>query len=136
MGARRKARILAFQALYAWETSGGSLDEICAFTWLDEEMAEPDSQDFARLLVAGALERIAEIDAAISAQLEHWTFARINRVDLAILRLSAYGILYRDDIPASVTIDEAITLAKRYGTRESYRFVNGVLDGILKRKAE
>jgi N utilization substance protein B len=98
-------------------------------------MAEADSQDFARLLVAGALENIEKIDEAISDQLEHWTMARINRVDLVFLRLSAYSILYRDDIPASVTIDEAITLAKRYGTRESYRFVNGVLDGILKRKA-
>jgi N utilization substance protein B len=135
MGARRKARILAFQALYAWETSGGSVDEVCTFTWLDEEMADEEAKSFARLLVAGVIETVGAVDEAISSQLEHWTIARINRVDLAILRLSAYGLLYLKDIPASVTIDEAITLAKRYGTRESYRFVNGVLDGILKRKA-
>ncbi len=134
MGARRKARILAFQALYAWDTSAGSLDDITSFSWLDEPTDE-DTESFARLLVAGAIETISEVDEAISAQLEHWTLARINRVDLAILRLSAYAILYMQDIPASVTIDEAITLAKRYGTRESYRFVNGVLDGISKRKA-
>lgn len=135
MGARRKARILAFQALYAWETTGGSVEDFCSFSWLDEETADQDSQTFARLLVAGALENIEEIDAAISDQLEHWTMQRINRVDLAILRISAYGLLHLEDVPASVTIDEAITLAKRYGTRESYRFVNGVLDGIRKRKA-
>lgn len=134
MGARRKARILAFQALYAWDTSAGSLGDITSFSWLDEP-ADEDTESFARLLVAGAIETISEVDEAISAQLEHWTLARINRVDLAILRLSAYAILYMQDIPASVTIDEAITLAKRYGTRESYRFVNGVLDGISKRKA-
>lgn len=111
------------------------MEEVCSFSWLDEETADQDSQSFARLLVAGALENIAEIDTAISDQLEHWTIQRLNRVDLAILRTSAYGLLYLDDVPASVTIDEAITLAKRYGTRESYRFVNGVLDGIRKRKA-
>ncbi|MFP4483487.1 MAG: transcription antitermination factor NusB [Spirochaetaceae bacterium] len=135
MGARRQARILAFQALYAWETTGGSVEEACTFTWLDEEMADEEAASFARLLVAGALENIDSIDEAISSQLEHWTISRINRVDLAILRLSAYGLLYLKDIPGSITIDEAITLAKRYGTRDSYRFVNGVLDGILKRKA-
>jgi len=135
MGARRKARILAFQALYAWETTGGSVEDVCSFSWLDEETADQDSQSFARLLVAGALENITDIDEAISDQLEHWTIQRLNRVDLAILRISAYGLLYLEDVPASVTIDEAITLAKRYGTRESYRFVNGVLDGIRKRKA-
>ena len=134
MGARRKARILAFQALYAWDTSAGSLDDITSFSWLDEP-ADEDTESFARLLVAGAIETISEVDEAISAQLEHWTLARVNRIDLAILRLSAYAIVYMQDIPASVTIDEAITLAKRYGTRESYRFVNGVLDGISKRKA-
>ena len=134
MGTRRKARILAFQALYAWDTSAGSLDDITSFSWLDEP-ADEDTESFARLLVAGAIETISEVDEAISAQLEHWTLARVNRIDLAILRLSAYAIVYMQDIPASVTIDEAITLAKRYGTRESYRFVNGVLDGISKRKA-
>jgi N utilization substance protein B len=134
MGARRKARILAFQALYAWETTGASVEDVTSFAWLDEPSDE-DTVSFARLLTAGVIETIEEVDEAIAGQLEHWTLARINRVDLAILRLSAYAVLHLTDIPPSVTIDEAVTLAKRYGTRESYRFVNGVLDGIVKRKA-
>ena len=83
------------------------------------------------------LDRIMPSDDACRRYYERHSqeFRVPERRKLAILRLSAYAILYLKDIPASVTIDEAITLAKRYGTRESYRFVNGVLDGILKRKA-
>jgi N utilization substance protein B len=78
----------------------------------------------------GTLEHIEEIDEVLKKRLEHWDFTRLGKVDLAILRISIYALLFQKDIPASVTIDEAIDLAKHYGSEDSYRFVNGVLDGV------
>ena len=146
MGARRKGRILAFQALYAYElcsqgSPGGSSTEKTPylmpleFTWLDESVREKTNQesiDFARLIAAGTIENLVEIDNQIKTQLEHWDFSRLNKVDQAILRIGVYSLLFQKDIPASVTIDEAVDISKEYGTDESYRFVNGVLDGIRK----
>ena len=137
MGIRRKGRILAFQALFAHELSGTALQDLQAFTWLDPEDLErvrEESRDFARLLIAGTLEKLAEVDGTIVRQLEHWDFSRLNKVDLAILRLSAYCLLFQQDIPPTVTIDEAVDIAKEFGTDDSYRFINGVLDGIRKQR--
>ncbi len=139
MGSRRKARILALQALYSWDYTALNIKELTQFEWLDEERREKyddDSLNFARLIVQGTLEHIDEIDSKIKEQLEHWDFNRLARVDLAILRFSIYALLYQKEIPYSVTIDEAIDLAKQYGSGESYRFVNGVLDGVRKQLAE
>ena len=135
MGARRKGRILAFQALYAHELTGMPAGELAQFSWLDEESQEkikPESMDFARLLMQGTIEKLPDVDLHIKKQLEHWDFGRLNKVDLAILRISAYCLLYQADIPPSVTIDEAIDIAREFGTDDSYRFINGVLDGIRK----
>ncbi len=72
------------------------------------------------------------IDEKIKEHLEHWDFSRLSRVDLAILRMSVFCLLYQPDIPATVTIDEAIDIAREFGTDDSYRFINGVLDSIQK----
>lgn len=139
MGSRRKARVLALQALYSWDFTSKSSGELGSFEWLDEERRakyEDDTLMFARLIIQGTLENIEEIDTKIEEQLEHWDFSRLARVDLAILRFSIYGLLYQSEIPASVTIDEAIDLAKQYGSGESYRFINGVLDGVRKQSAD
>jgi len=135
VASRRKARILAVQALYAWDMSGQSLTDLLSFEWLDEdkkEHYEPEILDFSRLMIAGAIEQIDGIDSMIKKHLEHWTFERLRRVDLAILRVGAYSVLYQKDIPAQISIDEAIEIAKEYGSEDSYRFINGVLDGIRK----
>ena len=149
MGARRKGRILAFQTLYAYELcspppvgfpaarvqQGGHIRGELDFAWIDESAAAAKNQesvDFARLIAGGTMEKLPEIDEHIKTQLEHWDFSRLNKVDQAILRISVYSLLYQKDIPASVTIDEAVDISKEYGTDESYRFVNGVLDGIRK----
>ena len=137
MGVRRKGRILAFQALYAHELSGTTLAELQEFAWLDAENLarfRDESRDFARLLIAGTIENLGEVDRHIVRQLEHWDFSRLNKVDLAILRISVYCLLFQADIPPSVTIDEAIDIAKEFGTDDSYRFINGVLDGIRKQR--
>jgi N utilization substance protein B len=149
MGARRKGRILAFQTLFAYELcSTGSYASPAAtgegneqsqhgldFPWIDESALaarNQESLDFARLIAGGTIEKLTEIDKQIKTQLEHWDFSRLNKVDQAILRIGVYSLLYQKDIPASVTIDEAVDISKEYGTDESYRFVNGVLDGIRK----
>ena len=135
MASRRKARILAFQALYAWDASGVSSADLLTFSWLGDEKAatlDDELKTFAGLIVSGALENMVEVDKAIAAHLEHWTFERLKRVDVAILRMAVYSILYQSDIPAQITIDEAIEIAKEYGAEDSYRFINGVLDAIWK----
>lgn len=135
MASRRKARILAFQAIYAWDASGGKAQGILDFDWLDEEKRislDDEVSAFARLLIAGTLERAAEVDEAIRSHLQNWSFERLKRVDLAVLRVGAYSLLYQREIPAQITIDEAIEIAKEYGSEDSYRFINGVLDGIWK----
>ncbi len=136
MGARRKGRIIAFQSLYRYDLSGAPLAELFDFSWLQGERAAVPPEEtllFARLLIQGALENLPRIDEVIKGQLENWDFARLNKVDLALLRMSVYCLLYQPEIPPTVTIDEAVDISKTYGTADSYRFVNGVLDGVRKK---
>ncbi len=134
MSSRRKGRIIAFQALYCWEMTHPPLDSLLQFQWLDPDGSggKADGLLFPRLLTAGCIENIEEIDSLISQNLEHWDISRLAKVDLAIIRISVYSLLFQSDIPHSVTIDEAINIAKQFGTDDSYRFINGVLDGIRK----
>jgi N utilization substance protein B len=135
MGARRRGRILAFQSLFSYDLAGTGEEELLEFPWLDDERRNSlhsESLDFARLIIRGTLEYLPQVDACIKKHLEHWDFTRLNKVDLAILRISVYCLLFQKDIPATVTIDEAIDIAKEYGTDDSYRFINGVMDGIKK----
>lgn len=135
MGSRRRGRILAVQALYSWDISRTPVGELVTFSWQREN--EPETPDeattaFAALLVAGTVENIEPVDRTIRKRLEHWDFNRLSKVDLAILRMSVYCLLFLKDIPSSVVIDEAVDISKEFGTDESYRFINGVLDGIRK----
>ena len=141
MGSRRKGRILAFQSLYCYELNEPSakehVREILEFPWIDERTAakyNQESLDFGRLIAKGTIENISEIDGSIKEQLEHWDFSRLNKVDQAILRISVYSLLFQTEIPPSVTIDEAVDIAKEFGTDDSYRFINGVLDGVRKHR--
>ena len=135
MGSRRKGRVLAFQALFSWDLNPQEPENTALFPWIDDEMREKyeqDTLDFARFIVLGTIENLEAIDQCISGHLEHWDFKRVGKIDLAILRISVYALNFQKDIPATVTIDEAVDIAKIYGSDESYRFINGVLDGILK----
>jgi len=130
---RRKGRILAFQALYCWESNRVSSDELIAFSWLEKEkLAELDEgiAAFSRLLITGTIENVKTIDEMIKNHLQHWDISRLNRVDLAILRISVYTLMYQSEIAPSIVIDEAIGISKEFGTDDSYRFINGVLDSI------
>jgi len=133
MGVRRAGRVIAVQTLYRYEFTHETVPALLDFSWMDApQQVHAESADFARLLIAGTVEKLGEVDDAIRRQLEHWDFSRLTRVDLAILRISVYSLLFLKDVPPSVTIDEAIDIAREFGTDDSYRFVNGVLDGILK----
>jgi transcription antitermination factor NusB len=88
--------------------------------------------EYAKLLVAGTLEHREEIDRLIRGQADNWRLERMPAVDRNILRLAVYEMLYEQDVPKLVVMDEAIELAKQFGSEQSGRFVNGLLDGLLK----
>jgi transcription antitermination protein NusB len=132
MASRRKGRRLAVQALYSWDVGHpASPTSLLDFSW--HESRSDEDLAFPRLLTTGTIEQLPVIDQMISDQLDHWQLDRVAKVDLAILRVGAYSLRFQPDIPAQVTIDEAVELAKELSSDESYRFVNGVLDGIRKR---
>lgn len=118
------------QYIYAWSINRPNdlaEDLSVFFAGLEEGR---DTYAFAEELVHGFIEHSAEIDDAIMGLAKNWDFGRIAKIDLAILRLAAYELLYRKDIPPVVTINEAIDLSKEYSTAESRRFVNGILDKL------
>ena len=136
MASRRKGRILAFQALYFWESNRVPVEELTGFAWLEKEKLEKLDEGiaaFSRALIAGTIENIKEVDNTIKNHLENWDISRLNRVDLAVMRMSAYTLMFQNDIAPSIVIDEAIGICKEFGTDDSYRFMNGVLDSIRKK---
>lgn len=134
--ARRKGRILAFQALFSWDMGNGDVASMMEFPWTRDSSSQTavqnESEAFARLLVAGTIEHVAEIDEIIKRHLDSWDFKRINKVDLAILRISVYPLLYQKDLHPSIVINEAVDISKEFGSDDSYKFVNAVLDNIKK----
>ena len=134
---RRKARKQAFECLYGliFETAADerSLRRVFKRCPHDVEEGEDDTgQDFAWALVHGVWAKQREIDAVIVRFSTNWKLSRIAKVELTILRLAVYEILYCPDIPLRVALNEAIELAKRYGDDNSRNFINGILDAIAK----
>ena len=129
MGIRRKARILAFQTIYSWDINNDSMEDLLQFSWKKEEINE-EVANFSKLLAAGTVENLSAIDEIIKSNIRNWEFDRLAKVDLAILRTSVFEMKYQNDVPASVTINEAIEIAKSFGADDSYKFINGVLDNI------
>jgi len=129
LGSRRSARIIALQALYQIDMC----NDVLCFEWLERQY-DNKTLNFAEILIRGAIEHRGFIDSVIMTQLEHWDLSRLSFVDRAILRFSTFSLFFQDDVPDTVVINEAIDIAKIFGTDDSYRFVNGVLDGIRKEK--
>lgn len=132
---RRKSRILAFQGLYSYDIGGVPLEDLTSFTWAGEVSSDlrREENTFARLLLAGTIEHIDEIDKIIASHLsEKWSLDRLNKVSLEILRLATYEILYQGEAGAIVIIDEAVKIAKEYGADDSFKFINAILDNIKK----
>jgi N utilization substance protein B len=132
MGARRKARELALQMLYQHDLSGNAADTIID-TFEDLQKSKANTREFAVRIFRGTLDNVARIDEMIVAQADNWRLERMAVVDRNIIRMSVYEFLHETDTPKLVIIDEAIEIAKKFGTQKSSQFINGILDGILKR---
>jgi N utilization substance protein B len=131
MGRRRKAREAAVQYHFWRDLQHGSTPEKIDDFW-DFCPVKPSVREFAQPLIEGMVAHLPEIDERIRKYSENFEFHRISPVDRNVLRLAIYEMLYRDDIPPVVSIDEAIELAKTFGGGESGRFVNGILDRVRK----
>ena len=129
---RRRGRILAFQALFAWDAGSLSPDDLLRFPWAERTSKEVHDEDllFSQLLFLGTVEHINKIDTLITKNLENWDFNRLKLVDKAILRLGTYSLLFQQDTDPRIVINEAVSIARTYGTDDSFKFVNAVLDSI------
>jgi transcription antitermination factor NusB len=129
MGKRRRARELAIQVLFHMECNPGdpgeSFDRVCGSFGPPKEV-----RAYSREVVAGVWENKAALDRLIRRASKNWRVERMSRVDRNILRIAIYEVVYREDVPPKVSIDEAVELGKRYGTEESGAFINGILDHI------
>lgn len=128
MGRRRKAREIALQFLYLLDQHGADSVQPHEAPFWARHPVDPDTREFAQTLVRGTRQQQPKIDALIGEYAEHWPLDRMAVVDRNILRLALYELLWQLDVPPKVTINEAIEIAKKYGTQESSRFINGVLD--------
>lgn len=152
MGKRRMAREMAVQMLYQRDLGDSEVaallksfdvPDFLAETTSDEESAggaAPSARlqeareafDYARKLVEGTVAHREEIDALLRAQADNWRLERMPAVDRNVLRLAVYELMHELDVPKLVVLDEAVELAKRFGSEQSGRFVNGLLDGLLR----
>lgn len=129
MGTRRKGRELALQALYQIEITGDA-SAAAVDLFLSHFEGGAQAKEFARRLVSGVVSQRPDIDRLIEKCTENWKLMRIAKVDLLILRMAAYELIFCPDIPLNVSLDEAIEMGKRFGTGDSGSFINGVLDQL------
>ena len=131
MGSRRKARECALQMLFAADVAGTRGDQLARTFWseLSDGELEPGAQEFATKLAMGTLAHLGEVDERIKSRAEHWRISRMALVDRNLLRLAVYEFLH-ESTPRTVTINEALEIARRFSTWEATQFINGILDAI------
>jgi N utilization substance protein B len=144
-GARRQGRELALKVLYSLYDHDMEIEFILKdfwdnFSFRDDILGEPIEdlsksvpahvKAFAETLIKGVVDNLADIDATIDKYSTNWALERMARVDLSLLRLSVFELLYLPDVPDNVAINEAIEIGKRYGTKDTPPFINGILDKI------
>jgi transcription antitermination protein NusB len=127
---RTKARERAVQALYQIDVAATDLDEALSRFWKSFEPVEREVMQVAEELVRGVARHRRELDAAIEAVSQNWRLDRMARVDRNVLRLAAFELLHRDNVPVKVAINEAIELGKKFGSESSGAFINGILDRV------
>jgi N utilization substance protein B len=139
VGGRRKGREYALQLLFGSDLTGAGqptarreAEDFAAF-WA-QRRATPEVQSFAESLVRGVAAHLDDIDAVITRHAKNWAMARMAAVDRNVLRVAVYELLHHPDIPERVVLNEAIDIAKKYGSVDSGAFVNGILDDIVKRE--
>ena len=133
---RHKARVLAFQKIYSIDINCSARDNIYDIFGLEDNEIdlEEELKLFYSFLVNGTCDNLKSIDKLISDISLNWRLDRMDKVDLAILRMSVYSIKFQDlEVPRRFIIDEAILIAKKYGSKNSYKFINGILDALLKK---
>lgn len=131
MASRHKAREQALQILYLVDLAKTPAEEAIELFRANFEH-QKDDMSFARELVLGIHARLASIDEAIEKNSENWRISRMPRVDRNVLRLGAYELMFCENTPGPVVVDEAVELAKRFGEKKSGAFVNGILDRVLR----
>lgn len=129
MGKRTKARECALQMLYQWDLTREPMDLVAGLFWQVRTSTE-ETKTMAERLVRGAQRDLERIDKAIAAAAIHWRFERLAAVDRNILRIATYELMAEGETPASVIINEAVEMAKRFSEEDSPAFVNGVLDAV------
>jgi N utilization substance protein B len=137
MGKRRRAREIALQFLYQYDSQRGSPSEnldikqqINLFWSAKDASMNEEVKEFATILMTGSCEHMGGIDRVINKYSKHWRLSRMSTIDRNILRMAIYELAYLRNIPPPVTINEAVELAKKFGTEESGSFINGILDRI------
>ena len=130
MRRRTKAREYALQLLYKFDITHEPLGDWDSFWLAQEQEIGNEIKEFARKIVLDTLKHLEEIDKRISSFATNWQLKRMAVVDRNVLRMGAFELLYLEDIPAKVSINEAVDLAKKYSGDESGKFVNGILDRI------
>ncbi|UCB57471.1 MAG: transcription antitermination factor NusB [Candidatus Omnitrophota bacterium] len=129
MRKRTKSRVLALQFLYRIDITKEEFPCVLSEFWR-EHKAEKEVKDFAIQLIQGTQANLARIDSVITKYAQNWQLKRMAVIDRNILRLGCFELLFLEDVPPKVAINEAVELAKRYGDTESSKFVNGILDKI------
>ncbi|HUC44892.1 MAG TPA: transcription antitermination factor NusB [Candidatus Sulfotelmatobacter sp.] len=132
MGQRRRARECALQMLFQIDMAGGAPAEVYPDFWREHEV-EPEVREFAQGLVDGVIGRRADLDETIAATAAHWRIERMAVVDRNILRMAVYELKHEPETPPAVVLDEAIEVAKKFGSDQSSAFINGILDAIRRR---
>ncbi len=129
MRKRTKARECALQLLYKYDMTNEALGDLESF-WASQDEAGDEVKDFTGKLVSGTIENLSQLDKKIASYATNWQLKRMAVVDRNVLRIGAYELMFLDDVPAKVSINEAVDLAKKYSGEESGKFVNGILDRI------
>jgi len=129
---RRKARELALQVLYQCETTGQDGEQALVLV-LENFQANRKAVDYARELLRGIAAHRNEIDTMIREHSAHWRLERMTLVDAAILRIGVFELSMRQDVPATVVINEALEVAARYSSDDASSFINGILDAVRKK---
>ena len=132
MRKRTKARECALKILYAIEIARERPEDAISIFWDNSDPTEADVIDYANELVRGVAKHSEKIDELITKYATNWQLERMAVIDKNIMRFATYELLYSDQIPPKVAINEAIDIAKKYGDKDSGKFVNGVLDKISK----
>jgi N utilization substance protein B len=129
LGVRRRAREIALQVLYQREFDRGGIEQALSLFWNNFEVLK-GAMDFSARIIRGVEEHRGDLDRIIEKYSSHWKIDRMAHVDRNILRIAIYELLYCNDIPPKVAINEAIDIGKKFGSEDSGAFINGVLDKV------